>query len=186
LTHGKEFKKKLQIPCREPKVKQYFVDKLIVAQKNNSLILISVLFAGCSLAFQNCSSLQSLVFLSAPAGAQTSKRENPLSQMMNDSEEQIRSTRQKLEEHNDLFVEQRLEALKVGTQNKVSVRVDGEIVDEDTAGLLDLEGSIDIADSKRKIAAENQNANMNYTNDVAIEDFSKLKQSDKSKKKATP
>ena len=166
-------------------VKQLFVDKLTVGRKNNSIILFSVLFACCSLAFQNCSSLQSLILFTAPAGAQTVKKENPLSDMMNDSEQQIRDTRQKLEKRNDLFGEQRLEGLKVGTQHKVKLNVDGETV-EDKTEVFELEGAVDIAPQKRKIAAENQNAGTNYDEDLTIEDVSTLKQKEKSNKRANP
>lgn len=131
-----------------------------MGQKNNSIILFSILFACCSLAFQNCSSLQSLILLTAPAGAQTVKKENPLSNilsdMMNDSEQQIRDTRQKIEKRSDLFAEQRLNGLKVSAQHKVKLNVDSEIVGDAKMDVIDLDGSVDPAVQTRKVATEAQ------------------------------
>lgn len=157
-----------------------------MGRKNNSIILFSVLFACCSLAFQNCSSLQSLILFAAPAGAQTVKRENPLSDMMNDSEQQIRDTREKLEKRSDLFGEQRLEGLKVGNQHKVKLNVDGETIEDTKSEMIELEGAVNTAPQKRKVTADTQNAGLNYDEDLTIEDVSSLKQKEKENKKANP
>ena len=89
-----------------------------MVRKNDSIILISVLFAVCSLAFQNCSSFQTIVLLNAPLAQAQSDKNNPIDEMMNYSEQQIKDTRQKLEKRSNLFGEERLENLKVGGQKR--------------------------------------------------------------------
>jgi len=96
-------------------------DNVNVGKRNYTFIFILIVAISSTLLFQNCSKLNQIASLgSNPSSAQgaKSKDSNPLSEMMNYSEQQIKDTRQKLEKRSDLFGEERLEALKVGAERQ--------------------------------------------------------------------
>ena len=137
------------------------------------------MFAVCSLAFQNCSSLQALVLLTSPsAQAQgKDKKDNPLSEMMNYSEQQIKDTRQKLEKRSDLFGEERLEALKVGPGSRIKQEA------LEAAEIVELEGPVPVKELKRQIATESTVVTPDNVEDLSIEDITNIKQAEKSKER---
>ena len=146
-----------------------------MGRRNNSIILISVLFAICSLGFQNCSSLQTLILLATPAAHAQSKKDNPLYEMMNYSEQQIKDTRQKLEKRSELFGEERLENLKVGPDNRLKQEA------KEAEELAELEGTVPPKAKKRQIATDTKSAAPDYDEDLSIEDITSQKQIEKTK-----
>lgn len=157
-----------------PQEKQLLVDKITVGRRNNSIILISVLIAICSLAFQNCSSLQALMVIATPAAQAQSKKDNPLYEMMNYSEQQIKDTRQKLEKRSDLFGEERLENLKVGPENRIKQE------EKESEEIAELEGSAPKM-KKRQIATDSQSTAPAYDEDLSIEDITNQKTANEGK-----
>lgn len=102
-----------------------------------------------------------------------SKKDNPLYEMMNYSEQQIKDTRQKLEKRSDLFGEERLEALKVGPENRM--KEEAKQADE----MAELEGAVPAKSTKRQIATDSQTVTPVYDEDLSIEDITNLKQAEK-------
>lgn len=139
-----------------------------MGRRNNSIILVSVLFAVCSLAFQNCSSLQTIILMASPAAQAQSKKDNPLYEMMNYSEQQIKDTRQKLEKRSDLFGEERLENLKVGPENRIKQE------EKESEEMAELEGPAPKI-KKRQIATDSQTTAPAYEEDLSIEDITHQK-----------
>lgn len=119
-----------------------------MGKRNATVIILLALTVSTALLFQNCSQLNRFASLtSIPSAAQGSKSQNPLAEMMNYSEQQIKDTRQKLEKRSDLFGEERLDALKVGA-DRVPAADPKSVAQPAAADEIDFE---DLEDSKKAI-----------------------------------
>lgn len=127
-----------------------------MGNRNATVVILLVIALTSALLFQNCSRINQFASLAAnPSAAQSSKSQNPLAEMMNYSEQQIKDTRQKLEKRSDLFGEERLEALKVGAdrqpaaaEQKAAERTVAQPANTDDIDFEDLE------DSKKKTVVD--------------------------------
>lgn len=114
--------------------------------------------------------------MATPSALAQSKKDNPLSEMMNYSEQQIKDTRQKLEKRSDLFGEERLEALKVGPENRLKQE---EAEDNEFAELEDR--PVAGKSKKRQIATDSQTEAPVYSEDMSIEEITSMKEKEKNK-----
>lgn len=116
-----------------------------------------------------------MVIVTPPAQAKP-KKDNPLYEMMNYSEQQIKDTRQKLEKRSDLFSEESLENLKVGTSNRLK-----QNEKDSSEEIVELEGTAPVSPKKRQIATDIHSSTPVSEEDLSIEDVSAQKQIEKPK-----
>ncbi len=114
-----------------------------------------------------------MILIVTPTAQAQSKKDNPLYEMMNYSEQQIKDTRQKLENRSELFGEERLEGLKVGPEKRMKEEA------AQAEEIAELEGAAPAKNKKRQIATDSQAGPPVYDEDLSIEDITNLKQTEK-------